>query len=307
MAKTGAIAQAQLRFRRALGLGYGSVGTVLFTLALAVACVGAYAITVPGMVQAKLKRTSVSISRAGDLPALAGYVVAASIDQSLFDGTNTGAAMQGAEDGSTDGVSSTTYTTLSGLSGLTGGSLGNIIQGAGESAGQDATGDSIASVDDSGSSGGQVSVNGGSSGGSGNDSSTADDSASHTESGGNTGDDSSDVQDNVPSPAEEEELHSWLVSQANKLESYMTRVDAALATYESTGSTKACVSLDNELEHERGVFGRKSGVSMSGSVWTSAFDNLWGCYTNLDIYVASCGEDTLALQNFNNFYSAVAL
>ena len=307
MAKNGAIAQVQLRFRRALGLGYGSVGTVLFTLALAVACVGAYAITVPGMVQAKLKRASVSISRASDLPALAGYVVAASIDQTLFGGANTGDVAQDAEDGNTDGVSSTTYTTLSGLSGLTGGSLGSIIQGAGESVDQDTAGDSIASGDDSDSGSGQVSANTELSGGSGSSSSSAGDSASDAESGGNVGDDSSDTQDNTPSPAEEEELHSWLVSQADKLESYMTRADAALATYESTGSTKACLSLANELEYERGVFGRKSGVCMSGSVWTSAFENLWGCYTNLDIYVGSFGEDALALQNFNNYYSAVAL
>ena len=73
----------------------------------------------------------------------------------------------------------------------------------------------------------------------------------------------------------------------------------------------AIVALDSGLGHMREMyviraeFGRQTFPTKSK--WYKQFGNLWGCYTNLCIWVERCGDDDIALNNFNNSLAAIAL
>lgn len=149
-------------------------------------------------------------------------------------------------------------------------------------------------------------------GGSGSSGSSSDSSSSSGGSGssgsadGTAGDSEAPAR---PSAAQEEALHSWLVGKAALIDSYVSRCNAAVASYNATGDVSACDALAKELFSVRAEFGRKfnKGDAPGTSTWSEQFANLWGVYTNLDNWVGHYGDDDVALNNFNAKVAAIAL
>mgnify|MGYP007124767907 CR=1 FL=1 len=151
--------------------------------------------------------------------------------------------------------------------------------------------DTSGSGSDSSSSGGGSGA-GSSTGGSGNGGST----------GGNT---DNDANSGGLSAAEEEGIHSWLVTKYNMLDGYVSRANDVVSTYNSTGDPRPCDSLVGEMFVIRAEFGRQTFSPRSK--WYQQYANLWGCYTNLCQWVGHYGDDDVALGNFNNNVAALAL
>lgn len=152
------------------------------------------------------------------------------------------------------------------------------------------SGSSGSSSDSSNSSGGSGS--GSTSGGSGGNSSTGGSTGGNTNSSG-------------LSAAEEESIHSWLVTKCNMLDGYVSRANGAVSTYNATGDTGPCDSLANDMFVIRAEFGRQTFSPQSK--WYQQYANLWGCYTNLCQWVGHYGDDDVALNNFNTKVAAIAL
>lgn len=177
-------------------------------------------------------------------------------------------------------------------------SVSAVVSKAEQQKGQDAqqsgkpggSGSSGSSSDSSNSSGGSGS--GSTSGGSGNNSSTGGSTGGNTNSSG-------------LSAAEEESIHSWLVTKCNMLDGYVSRANSAVTTYNATGDTGPCDSLVNDMFVIRAEFGRQT-FSLQ-SKWYQQYANLWGCYTNLCQWVGHYGDDDVALNNFNTNVAAIAL
>ena len=127
---------------------------------------------------------------------------------------------------------------------------------------------------------------------------------SHTlcSTGGNAGNDA--CSDGL-SAAEEESIHSWLVTKYNMLDGYVSRANEVVSTYNSTGDPRPCDSLVGEMFVIRAEFGRQTFSPKSK--WYQQYANLWGCYTNLCQWVGHYGDDDVALSNFNNNVAALAL
>lgn len=159
-------------------------------------------------------------------------------------------------------------------------------QQAGKPGGSDGSGSGTGSA---GSDGGSGSASGG---GSSSGGSTDGDAGGDTGSGG-------------LSAAEEESIHSWLVTKYNMLDGYVARANSVVSTYNATGDTGPCDSLVNDMFVIRAEFGRQTFPPQSK--WYRQFANLWGCYTNLCQWVGHYGDDNVALNNFNNNVAAIAL
>ena len=161
-------------------------------------------------------------------------------------------------------------------------------QQAGKPGGSDGSGSGTGSAgSDGGSGSGSASGGGSSSGGS-----TDGDAGGGTGTGG-------------LSAAEEESIHSWLVTKYNMLDGYVARANSVVSTYNATGDTGPCDSLVNDMFVIRAEFGRQTFPPQSK--WYRQFANLWGCYTNLCQWVGHYGDDNVALNNFNNNVAAIAL
>lgn len=160
-----------------------------------------------------------------------------------------------------------------------------------QQSGKPGSSDTSGSGSDSSSSGGG-SGSGSSTGGSGNGGST----------GGNT---DNDANSGGLSAAEEESIHSWLVTKYNMLDGYVSRANDVVSTYNSTGDYEPCKRLVGEMYAIRAEFGRQTFPT--NSKWYEQFGHLWGCYTYLCIWVERCGDDDIALNNFNNSLAAIAL
>lgn len=160
-----------------------------------------------------------------------------------------------------------------------------------QQSGKPGSSDTSGSGSDSSSSGGG-SGSGSSTGGSGNGGST----------GGNT---DNDANSGGLSAAEEESIHSWLVTKYNMLDGYVSRANDVVSTYNSTGDPRPCDSLVGEMFVIRAEFGRQTFSPRSK--WYQQYANLWGCYTNLCQWVGHYGDDDVALGNFNNNVAAAAL
>lgn len=160
-----------------------------------------------------------------------------------------------------------------------------------QQSGKPGSSDTSGSGSDSSSSGGG-SGPGSSTGGSGNGGST----------GGNT---DNDANSGGLSAAEEESIHSWLVTKYNMLDGYVSRANDVVSTYNSTGDPRPCDSLVGEMFVIRAEFGRQTFSPRSK--WYQQYANLWGCYTNLCQWVGHYGDDDVALGNFNNNVAALAL
>ncbi len=160
-----------------------------------------------------------------------------------------------------------------------------------QQSGKPGSSDTSGSGSDSSSSGGG-SGSGSSTGGPGNGGST----------GGNT---DNDANSGGLSAAEEESIHSWLVTKYNMLDGYVSRANDVVSTYNSTGDPRPCDSLVGEMFVIRAEFGRQTFSPRSK--WYQQYANLWGCYTNLCQWVGHYGDDDVALGNFNNNVAALAL
>ena len=139
-------------------------------------------------------------------------------------------------------------------------------------------------------------------GGSGSGSASGGGSSSGGSTDGGTG---GDAGSGGLSAAEEESIHSWLVTKYNMLDGYVARANSVVSTYNATGDTGPCDTLANDMFVIRAEFGRQRFSTKSK--WYRQYANLWGCYTNLCQWVGHYGDDDVALNSFNTNVAAIAL
>ena len=291
---------AAVRMRRRLGLAPRAYVLLSCSLVLVVAGVSAYGMTVPSMVQAHAARElHIGRKAKSDLGTTTGYAWASVVSHVVFgaDPADEGEAPDNEvtlANGKTIVLTNTRVITK-----LSNNSVASVVNKAEQQKEQDAqqTGKPGGS-DGSGSGTGSA----GSGGGSGSGSTSGGGSASGGSTGGGAG---SDTSSGGLSAAEEESIHSWLVTKYNMLDGYVARANSVVATYNTTGDTGPCNSLVNDMFVIRAEFGRQTFSPQSK--WYRQFANLWGCYTNLCQWVGHYGDDNVALNNFNNNVAAIAL
>lgn len=285
---------AAVRMRRRLGLAPRAYVLLSCSLALVVAGVSAYGLAVPPMVQARTARELRMGHKAkSDLGTTTGYAWASVVSHVVFgvddaDGAETPDNEIMLANGKTIVLTNTKI-----INRLSDNSVAAVVNKAEQQKEQDAP--QTGKPGSSGSSGsGSDSADAG--GGSGSGSGSAD------SAGGGSG---GDASSGGLSAAEEENIHSWLVAKYNMLDSYVSRANGAVSTYNSTGDYGPCDSLANDMFVIRAEFGRQTFSPKSK--WYQQYANLWGCYTNLCQWVGHYGDDDVALNNFNTKVAAIAL
>lgn len=291
---------AAVRMRRRLGLAPRAYVLLSCSLVLVVAGVSAYGMTVPSMVQAHAARElHIGRKAKSDLGTTTGYAWASVVSHVVFgaDPADEGEAPDNEvmlANGKTIVLTNTRVITK-----LSNNSVASVVNKAEQQKEQDTQqAGKPGGSDGSGSGTGSA----GSGGGSGSGSTSGGGSASGGSTGGGAG---SDTSSGGLSAAEEESIHSWLVTKYNMLDGYVARANSVVATYNTTGDTGPCNSLVNDMFVIRAEFGRQTFPSQSK--WYRQFANLWGCYTNLCQWVGHYGDDNVALNNFNNNVAAIAL
>ena len=295
---------ATLRMRRRLGLAPRAYVLLSCSLVLVVAGVSAYGVTVPSMVQARTARELRMGHKAkSDLGTTTGYAWATVVAHVAFGVDDADSAETPDNEVTLANGKTIVLTNTKVIERLSNNSVSAVVNKAEQQKGQDAqqtdkpggSGSSGSSSDSSSSSGGSGS--GSTPGGSGSGGSTGSGST-----GGNAGGDTS--SGNL-SAAEEESIHSWLVTKYNMLDGYVSRANSVVATYNSTGDTGPCDNLVGDMFVIRAEFGRQRFSPKSK--WYRQYANLWGCYTNLCQWVGHYGDDDVALNNFNTNVAAIAL
>ena len=288
-----------LRMRRRLGLAPRAYVLLSCSLVLVVAGVSAYGMTVPSMMQAHAARElHIGHEAKSDLGTTTGYAWATVVAHVAFgvddaDSAETPDNKVALADGKTIVLTNTKV-----IERLSNNSVSAVVNKAEQQKGQDAQ-----QTDKPGGSGSSGSGSGSSSssGGSGSGSSTGG-SGNGGSTGGNAG---GDTSSGSLSAAEEESIHSWLVTKYSMLDGYVSRANSVVATYNATGDTGPCDNLVGDMFVIRAEFGRQ-GFSPK-SKWYRQYANLWGCYTNLCQWVGHYGDDDVALNNFNTNVAAIAL
>ena len=287
-----------VRMRRRLGLAPRAYALLSCSLALVVAGVSAYGMTVPSMVQAHAAREAHVGSKANsDLGTTTGYAWASVVAHVVFGVDDTGGAEAPDNEVTLPNGKTIVLTNTKIITKLSNNSVASVVNKAEQQKGQDAqqtgkpggSGSSGSSSDSSGGGSGSGSASGGGSSGDGS-------------TDGGTG---GDAGSGGLSAAEEESIHSWLVTKYNMLDGYVARANSVVSTYNATGDTGPCDSLVNDMFVIRAEFGRQTFPPQSK--WYRQFANLWGCYTNLCQWVGHYGDDNVALNNFNNNVAAIAL
>lgn len=291
---------AAVRMRRRLGLAPRACALLSCSLVLAIASVSAYGMTVPSMVQAHAARElHIGRKAKSDLGTTTGYAWASVVSHVVFGGDDADSPETSDNEITLANGKTIVLTNTKVITKLSNNSVASIVnkaeqqkeqgtQQAGKPGGSDGSGSGTGSSgSDGGSASGSASGGGSSSGGS------MDGGA-----GGDTGSGSL-------SAAEEESIHSWLVTKYNMLDGYVARANSVVSTYNATGDTGPCDSLVNDMFVIRAEFGRQTFPPQSK--WYRQFANLWGCYTNLCQWVGHYGDDNVALNNFNNNVAAIAL
>lgn len=295
---------ATLRMRRRLGLAPRAYVLLSCSLVLVVAGVSAYGVTVPSMVQARTAREMRMGRKAkSDLGTTTGYAWATVVAHVAFGVDDADSAETPDNEVTLANGKTIMLTNTKVIERLSNNSVSAVVNKAEQQKGQDTqqtdkpggSGSSGSSSDSSSSSGGSGS--GSTSGGSGSGGSTG----SGSTGGGAGGDTSSGGL----SAAEEESIHSWLVTKYNMLDGYVSRANSVVATYNSTGDTGPCDNLVGDMFVIRAEFGRQRFSPKSK--WYRQYANLWGCYTNLCQWVGHYGDDDVALNNFNTNVAAIAL
>lgn len=290
---------AAVRMRRRLGLAPRACVLLSCSLVLVVAGVSAYGMMVPSMVQAHAARElHIGRKAKSDLGTTTGYTWASVVSHVVFgvDPADEGEAPDNEVTLANGKTIVLTNTKI--IHHLSDNSVSAVVNKTEQQKGQDTqqsgkpggSGSSGSSSDSSNSSGGSGS--GSASGGSGSNSSTGGSTDGDTGSGG-------------LSAAEEESIHSWLVTKYNMLDGYVARANSVVSTYNATGDTGPCDTLANDMFVIRAEFGRQRFSTKSK--WYRQYANLWGCYTNLCQWVGHYGDDDVALNNFNTNVAAIAL
>lgn len=290
---------AAVRMRRRLGLAPRAYVLLSCSLVLVIAGVSAYGMTVPSMVQAHAARElHIGRKAKSDLGTTTGYAWASVVSHVVFGGDDADSPETSDNEVTLANGKTIVLTNTKIIHHLSDNSVSAVVNKAEQQKGQDTqqsgkpggSGSSGSSSDSSNSSGGSGS--GSASGGSGSNSSTDGGAGGDAGSGG-------------LSAAEEESIHSWLVTKYNMLDGYVARANSVVSTYNATGDTGPCDSLVNDMFVIRAEFGRQTFPPQSK--WYRQFANLWGCYTNLCQWVGHYGDDNVALNNFNTNVAAIAL
>ncbi len=290
---------AAVRMRRRLGLAPRAYVLLSCSLVLVIAGVSAYGMTVPSMVQAHAARElHIGRKAKSDLGTTTGYAWASVVSHVVFGGDDADSPETSDNEVTLANGKTIVLTNTRIITKLSNNSVASIVNKAEQQKEQDTQqvgkpGGSDASSSGSGSSG----ASGDSNAGSGSSGST---------SGGSTdGGTGGDMGSGGLSAAEEESIHSWLVTKYNMLDGYVARANSVVSTYNATGDTGPCDSLVNDMFVIRAEFGRQTFPPQSK--WYRQFANLWGCYTNLCQWVGHYGDDNVALNNFNTNVAAIAL
>ena len=287
-----------VRMRRRLGLAPRAYVLLSCSLALVVAGVSAYGMTVPSMVQAHAARElHIGRKAKSDLGTTTGYAWASLVGRTVFGVDPAYEGEQASNEITLANGKTIVLTNTKVITKLSNNSVASVInkaeqqkeqdtQQAGKCDGSDGSGSGTGSA---GSDGGSGSASGG---GSSSGGSTDGGAGGDTGSGG-------------LSAAEEESIHSWLVTKYNMLDGYVARANSVVSTYNATGDTGPCDTLANDMFVIRAEFGRQRFSTKSK--WYRQYANLWGCYTNLCQWVGHYGDDDVALNNFNTNVAAIAL
>lgn len=287
------------RMRRRLGLAPRAYVLLSCSLVLVVAGVSAYGLAVPPMVQARTARElRVGHKAKSDLGTTTGYAWASVVTHVVFGVDDAGGAEAPDNEITLANGKTIVLTNTKIIHNLSDNSVSAVVNKAEQQKGQDAqqsgkpggSASSGSSSDSSNSGGGSGS--GSASGGSEGNGSTGGSAGGNTNSSG-------------LSAAEEESIHSWLVTKRNMLDGYVSRANSVVSTYNATGDTGPCDSLANDMFVIRAEFGRQTFSPKSK--WYQQYANLWGCYTNLCQWVGHYGDDDVALSNFNTKVAAIAL
>lgn len=291
---------AAVRMRRRLGLAPRAYVLLSCSLVLVVAGVSAYGMTVPSMVQAHAARElHIGRKAKSDLGTTTGYTWASVVSHIVFGGDDADSPETSDNEITLANGKTIVLTNTKIIHHLSDNSVSAVVNKAEQQKGQDTqqsgkpggSGSSGSSSDSSNSSGGSGS---GSASGGGSSSGGSTDGGA----GGDTGSGGLSV-------AEEEGIHSWLVTKCNMLDGYVARANSVVSTYNATGDTGPCDTLANDMFVIRAEFGRQRFSTKSK--WYRQYANLWGCYTNLCQWVGHYGDDDVALNNFNTNVAAIAL
>ena len=293
-----------LRMRRRLGLAPRAYVLLSCSLALVIAGVSAYGVTVPSMVQAHAARELRMGHKAkSDLGTTTGYAWATVVAHVAFGVDDADSAETPDNEVTLANGKTIVFTNTKVIERLSNNSVSAVVNKAEQQKGQDAQ-----QTDRPGGSGSSGSSSGSSSssGGSGSGSASGGSAGGGSTGGGLTsGGTSGDANSGGLSAVEEESIHSWLVTKYNMLDGYVSRANSVVATYNATGDTGPCDSLANDMFVIRAEFGRQRFSPKSK--WYRQYANLWGCYTNLCQWVGHYGDDDVALDNFNTNVAAIAL
>ena len=286
--------------RRRLGLAPRAYVLLSCSLVLVIAGVSAYGMTVPSMVQAHAARElHIGRKAKSDLGTTTGYTWASVVSHIVFGGNDADSPETSDNEVTLANGKTIVLTNTKIIHHLSDNSVSAVVNKAEQQKGQDTqqsgkpggSGSSGSSSDSSNSSGGSGS---GSASGGGSSSGGSTDGGA----GGDTGSGGLSV-------AEEEGIHSWLVTKCNMLDGYVARANSVVSTYNATGDTGPCDTLANDMFVIRAEFGRQRFSTKSK--WYRQYANLWGCYTNLCQWVGHYGDDDVALNNFNTNVAAIAL
>ena len=289
---------AAVRIRRRLGLAPRAYVLLSCSLVLVIAGVSGYGMTVPSMVQAHAERElHIGRKAKSDLGTTTGYAWASVFGRTVFGVDPADEGERASNEITLANGKTIVLTNNKVITKLSNNSVASVVNKAEQQKGQDAqqtgqpggSGSSGSSSDSSGGGSGSGSASGG---GSSSDGSTDGGTGGDTGSGG-------------LSAAEEESIHSWLVTKYNMLDGYVARANSVVSTYNATGDTGPGDSLANDMFVIRAEFGRQTFSPKSK--WYQQYANLWGCYTNLCQWVGHYGDDDVALNNFNTKVAAIAL
>ena len=279
---------AAVRMRRRLGLAPRAYVLLSCSLALVVAGVSAYGMTVPSMVQAHAARElHIGRKAKSDLGTTTGYAWASVVGRTVFGVDPADEGERASNEITLANGKTIVLTNTKVITKLSNNSVASVVNKTEQQKERDTQQAGKLGGSDGGSGSGPASGGGSSSGGSTDGGASGD-----TGSGG-------------LSAAEEESIHSWLVTKYNMLDDYVARANSAVTTYNATGDTGPCDNLANDMFVIRAEFGRQT--FSPHSKWYRQYANLWGCYTNLCQWVGHYGDDDIALNNFNNSLAAIAL
>lgn len=286
---------AAVRMRRRLGLAPRACVLLSCSLVLTIAGVSAYGITVPSMVQAHAARELHIGRRAkSDLGTTTGYTWASVVSHVVFGGDDADSSEASDNEVTLANGKTIVLTNTKVITKLSNNSVASVINKTEQQKDHDAQQSGKPGGSDGAGSGSDST---GASGGSSSGSASGGDSTS-----GGTG---GDTNSGGLSAAEEESIHSWLVTKYNMLDGYVSRANSVVSTYNATGDTGPCDTLANDMFVIRAEFGRQRFSTKSK--WYRQYANLWGCYTNLCQWVGHYGDDDVALNNFNTNVAAIAL